>query len=177
MRQREEGGTRLARDERRLACGGVLGLARSGTLVGEERGLVDEHVGAARGLDDARRRRGVSREDDAPSPASGPEYVVRPDRATVRQGDALAALERAAGRTVGDAERVGGGDVEPPGPLVLTERVSERRASVLDREGNESVAVPLDRIARRQLPTRSWYVRRPITTPSAWSRVLVPRGP
>ena len=111
----------------------VRRLARPLALVLAEGRLVDEHVGAARGLD--------HRSAGPLSPAittfrpgrAGTEDLVRRDRPAVRERHRLAALERAALRARRYAERVGGLHVEAARPRVLDERVADGRHAVSDR--------------------------------------------
>ena len=118
----------------------------------QERRLVDEQVGAARGLEHRlgtarcrRRSRPSGRVAASPSTCSG--VTTRPSGERHR----LAALERAALGPVRDAERVGGLDVEPARPVVLDERVADRRDAVRDREGDEAVVAAVERVARGEL--------------------------
>ena len=78
-----------------------------------------EQVRVVRGLDDERRRRRVAGEHDLPPRPRLAEHVVRRHGAAVRHRHLLPGLQLPARGAVGDAERVGGGDVEPAGPLRL----------------------------------------------------------
>ncbi len=75
MREREELDPGFARDQRRLARRRVIRLARPVALVGEERRLVDEEVGARGCLDDGRRGSGVACEHDRPAGTRLAEHV------------------------------------------------------------------------------------------------------
>ena len=151
MREREQPHVGVARDLGGLARGRMHRLGGAvGLLVGEGR-LVDEHVGALGEGANRLGRRGVAGDDDAASGSRCTDDRVRGEDAAVGERDRLAALQRAALGPVRDAERLGRLDVEAAGPLVLDERVADRRDAVLDREDEDAVAVALERLARAQL--------------------------
>ena len=84
------------------------------------------------------------------SPSTSAGVTVRPDV----ERHLLPGLQPSARRAVRDAERVGGRDVEPPGPLGLDERVAERLGAVLDRESLDRVVAALERLPRLELDER-----------------------
>ena len=100
---------------------------------------MDEHVGAVGEDLDGLARRRVAGDDDAAAGAGLPHHLVGRDVA-----DGLAALQAAEVRPVVHAERPRGVDVEPPGPLVLDERVAVGLAAVLDRERRDEERVEAD---------------------------------
>ena len=83
--------------------------------------------------------------------ARRPEDVGGPNDAAVRQCDRLTPLKCAAERAARHAERVGSGDVEPSRPLVLPQRVADRRRPVSDGEGLDAVVLEGDRLVRAEL--------------------------
>ena len=83
--------------------------------------------------------------------ARRPEHVLRAHDAAAVEADDLAPLERAARGPVRDTERIGRGDVEAAGTIVLAQRVADGAAPVRDGEGLEPVVVALDDGARAKL--------------------------
>ena len=125
--QRQEPHARLARDERGTARGRVLGLARAIGVVGDERRLVHEHVGAGRELDHGVARDRVAGQDHgAPGTCRADELLGR-DGPAVGERHGLASQERAALRAVWHAE------------LGRERRVEDTGASVLDEGPRDGV--------------------------------------
>ena len=82
---------------------------------------------------------------------SGAEHLVGRHDPSVGERHGHAVLERSPLGAEGNSERVGRGDVEASGALLLDERVAERVAAVTDREGAHLVAVVRQRRSRREL--------------------------
>ena len=101
-----------------------------------------------------------------------PEHVVGRDDATVRQRHALAALERATLTAVGNAEPIGGIDVEAPRARRLDDRVAQRRHAVIDGERLDRVTVALQPLPRVELDRRD-LVRQPTEDPPQRAEQLV----
>ena len=89
-----------------------------------------------------------------PSTASG--VITRPSASVT----GLAGLEDPPLGARRHAERVGRGDVEASRPLVLDERVAERRDAVVEREGLDPVLAALELLARLELHERE-RIRQP----------------
>ena len=119
-----------------------------------------EEIGVVRGLDDsgdgAVSPVSTSFRPGRGSPSTSAGVTVRPE-SSVTSSPACSAPAR---RAVRDAERVGGRDVEPAGPLGLDERVAERLGAVLDRESLDRVVVALERLPGLELDERE-RVREP----------------
>ena len=160
VHEREQPHVGLPCDERGLAGGRVQRLPRALALVGEERRLVDEHVRAPGRLDDRGRGRRVPAEHELATGPRRAEHLLRRHDRTVGERHRLSALEPPALRPVRDAELVRDLHVEAARPLVLDERVAERRHAVVDRERLERVAAPLEPRARVELD-RLHRVRQP----------------
>src|ERR687891_833304 len=139
---------------RELGCvhgGGVRGLGRAVALLGGERRLVDEHVRLAGDVEHGPRWSRVAGEDDlAPRPRR-PQHLLWRDRGPAGQLDRLAALEPAEVRSLLDAERRGGGHVEPPRARSLDEGVAVRRDPVRDLEDDHAVVAAVEAVPRPQL--------------------------
>ena len=134
-----------------LRCGGVVCLAGSVGLLGEEARLVHEQVGAVRGLDDGRRRCRIPGDDDAPAGTGLAENLGGAHRAAVRQLDILPSLQPAARRAGRDTELVRLRDVKAARPLRLDERVPERGDTVVGGERLDRVVAARDRLSRLEL--------------------------
>src|SRR3954451_5316916 len=139
VRQREQADAGLGGQLGGLARGGVAGLQRAVELVGGERGLVDQDVGAVGGHADHVAGAGVPREDQAAPAACLPYDLLR--RHAV---DGLAALQAAEVGTGCDAQPRGQLGVEAAGPVALDERVAVGLAAVADAQRVDLVAVELD---------------------------------
>ena len=151
MRQREQLDLRCPSDAGRLVRGRVLRLPRALALVFTERGLVDEDVRPASSLDHRLRRPAVARDHHLPARASRPEHLVGRDRLSIGERHGLASLEGAALGAFGHAESVCRLHVEPSRPLVLDERVADRRDTVRDGEGAQAVVVADQLVALPEL--------------------------
>jgi hypothetical protein len=125
----------------------VAGLGGALVLLGGERRLVDQEVGAVGGDPDRVARRGVPRQDDPPP---------RPGRADDLGGvDArhrLAALQAAEVGPERDAELGCALGVEAPRARLLDDRVAERGAAVADVERLDRVPLrEVERVAAGQV--------------------------
>ena len=78
---------------------------------------------------------GVAGDHHGPSRPGRPEHLVRAHQPALGGGDLAPALEHAELRALRHAERAGGLEVERPRPVVLDERVADRRHRVAGREG------------------------------------------
>jgi hypothetical protein len=113
--------------------------------------LVDEHVGLTGGVEDYPRRAGVTGHDDLPALTRGAEHLARQHLAAVRGRDGLAGLKAAEERSLRNAERACGVDVEAPRPLALHERVPVRVHAVLHVESDDPVVATVECVTGPQL--------------------------
>ncbi len=112
---------------------------------------MDEQVGVDGGLEDRARRPGVAREDDPPPAPRLAEHVGGPHDRAVGERHVLPALERAEERARRDAEPRRSLDVEAARPLLLDERVADRRGAVVDLNRLDRVVAALDPLAGAEL--------------------------
>ena len=158
-----------------LARGRVAGLQRAVALLGGERRLVDEHVGAIGGHTHHVARRRVAREHELASVA---RLAPRPARARTPLTD-LAALqppEVRAGRNAELGRQLG---VEAAGTVLLDQRVPEGARRGGGRGGRESRSRRTRRWhpARGRRRRRRYFSRPKIVAASCRSSFSVPGGP
>ena len=91
------------------------------------------------------------REHDLAAGPRLPEHLVGSDHAPVHERHRFTVLERAALPAGGNAERVGGLDVEATGAQLLHQRVADRIASVTCGERAQLVALARQHGVRREL--------------------------
>ena len=121
-------------------------LVRALALLLGERRLVHEDVRLLGHLEDACRRGGVARARRSSGPAEAGRAPARAHLAAGGQLDGLAGLEPPEERSLGDAQRAGGRDVEAPGPGQLVERVAVGGDAVRDREDEDPVVAAVERV-------------------------------
>jgi hypothetical protein len=155
-----------------------------GSFVLAKRGLVDEDVGAARGLEHGRRWSCVACEHEPPTRPRWAEDLIRRDDATIRERHALAALQGAALRPGGNSERVRRLDVEAAWAGIFDEHVADGRGGVLDGDRVDAVMIALENVARAHLDELErcgvqGFVRKPFRPEhfrAVIDRVLGPQG-